>query len=777
MALSSVTGYPRIGTRRELKRAVEGYWDGKVDRTELEETARTLRLEAWRRMRDAGIDLIPSNTFSYYDQVLDAVATVGAVPPRYGWDGANGNGGAADGKVDLDTYFAMARGAQRAGLDVTAMEMIKWFDTNYHYLVPELAPTTRFRLASRKPLDEYLEAREAGIETMPVLVGPLSLLLLGKGFDAEGGHDDAFDRLSLLPQLLEVYAKLLGQLRDAGARWVQLDEPVLVQDRTPGELDALTCAYERLTEAAGDTKLLVQSYFGDVDEAYGTLAALPVAAIGLDLVRGRRNLGLLQRHGLPGGKYVVAGVVDGRNVWINDLDASLATLREVEAAVGDDRVVVGTSCSLLHVPLELELETDLDPELYSWLAFANQKIAEVGTLARALEDPNAAADELAANRAALESRRGSPRTHNPAVRERVAATTDADYDRAGSAEARRAAQRERLRLPPFPTTTIGSFPQTPEIRRARRRHNSGAIDDAQYEGFLEQEIAEVIRLQEEIGLDVLVHGEAERNDMVEYFGEQLEGFAFTRFGWVQSYGSRNVKPPIVYGDVSRPGPMTVRWASYAQSLTDKPVKGMLTGPVTILNWSFVRDDQPRSETCRQIALAIRDEVQDLEAAGIRVIQVDEPALREGVPLRREDWPAYLGWAVPCFRLATAGVRDETQIQSHMCYVRLSDVIEAVSDMEADVMLLFNARSDAESLDSFDDHGYDKDVGLGVYDIHSPRVPPAEEMAGRLREAAAALDPDHLWVNPDCGLKTRRYEEAVPALQHMVEAAKTLRAEG
>ena len=774
MALSSITGYPRIGARRELKRAVEGYWDGKADRAELEETARTLRLEAWQRMRDAGIDLIPSNTFSYYDHVLDAVATVGAVPPRYGWDGANGGGRA---EVDLDSYFAMARGAQRAGLDVTAMEMIKWFDTNYHYLVPELGPTTRFRLASRKPLDEYLEAREAGIETVPVLVGPLSLLLLGKGFDAGGGHDDAFDRLSLLPNLLEVYAELLGQLRDAGARWVQLDEPVLVQDRTPGELDALTGAYERLTEVAGETKLLVQSYFGDVDEAYGTLAALPVAAIGLDLVRGRRNLGLLQRHGLPGGKYVVAGIVDGRNVWINDLEASLATLREVGAAVGDDRVIVGTSCSLLHVPLELELETDLDPELRSWLAFANQKITEVGTLASALGDPNAAADELAVNRAALESRRSSPPTHNPAVRERVAATTDADYDREGSTEARRAAQRERLRLPAFPTTTIGSFPQTPEIRRARRHHNSGEIDAAAYERFLEHEIAEVIRLQEEIGLDVLVHGEAERNDMVEYFGEQLEGFAFTRFGWVQSYGSRNVKPPIIYGDVSRPGPMTVRWASYAQSLTDKPVKGMLTGPVTILNWSFVRDDQPRSETCRQIALAIRDEVQDLEATGIRVIQVDEPALREGVPLRRADWPGYLGWAVPCFRLATAGVRDETQIQSHMCYVRLSDVIDAVSDMEADVMLLFNARSDAESLDSFDDHGYDKDVGLGVYDIHSPRVPPADEMAGRLREAAAALDPDHLWVNPDCGLKTRRYEETVPALQHMVEAAKTLRGEG
>ena len=763
MALSAIPGYPRIGARRELKRAVEGHWDGDVAREELEETARALRLEAWTRMRDAGIDLIPSNTFSYYDHVLDTIAMVDAVPPRY----REGGGG-------LDAYFAMARGAQGDGIDVTALEMVKWFDTNYHYLVPELSPATRFRLASRKPLDEYLEARAAGIETMPVLLGPLSFLLLARGFDETGARDDAFDRLSLLPGLLDVYAEMLALLAEAGARWVQFDEPVLVQDRAPAELAALTRAYERLAEAAGETKLLVQTYFGDVDEAYRTLAELPVAAIGLDLVRGRRNLGLLRRHGLPGGKHVVAGVVDGRNVWVNDLGASLATLREIGAAVGEDRVIVGASCSLLHVPIELDLETDLDPELRSWLAFANQKIEEVAVLGRALDDPNAAADELAANRAALESRRNSPRTHNPAVRERVASTTADDYDRRSGVEARRAAQRARLGLPPFPTTTIGSFPQTPEIRRERRRFANGRIDAEAYEGFLETEIERVIRLQERIGLDVLVHGESERNDMVEYFGEQLDGFAFTRFGWVQSYGSRNVKPPIVYGDVARPGPMTVRWATYAQSLTERPVKGMLTGPVTILNWSFVRDDQPRGETCRQIALAIRDEVVDLEAAGIRVIQVDEPALREGVPLRTADWPAYLGWAVPCFRLATAGVRDDTQIQSHMCYVHLGDVLDAVSDMEADVMLLFNARSDAESLDGFRDRGYDKDLGLGVYDIHSPRVPPAAEMVGRLEEAAAVIDPAHLWVNPDCGLKTRRYEETVPSLEHMVEAARVMR---
>ena len=768
MTLSAITGYPRIGPRRELKRAVEGYWDGRVDLDSLDETGRALRLEGWRRMREAGIDLIPSNTFSHYDHVLDAIAMVGAVPPRYE------DGG--EGEVDADTYFAMARGAQRESLDVTAMEMIKWFDTNYHYIVPELSTGTRFRLASRKPLDEYLEAREAGIETVPVLLGPLSLLLLGKGVGSDGHQDPGFDRLSLLDGLLDVYEQVVAQLREAGAQWVQLDEPVLVQDRTPEDLAALARAYDRLADAAGATKLLVQTYFGDVDESFGALVGLPVDAIGLDLVRGGRNLGLLQRHGLSGGKHVVAGVVDGRNIWINDLQGSLAMLREVGAAVGDDRVIAGTSCSLLHVPLELDLEAQLDPELRSWLAFANQKVDEVATLARSFEDPNAAADELAANRAALESRRGSPRTHDPAVRERVAATSEGDYSRDGSVEERRAAQRERLRLPEFPTTTIGSFPQTPEIRRARRRRNSGEIDEAEYETFLEAEIESVIRLQEETGLDLLVHGESERNDMVEYFGEQLAGFAFTRFGWVQSYGSRNVKPPIIYGDVARPGPMTVRWSAYAQSVTDRPVKGMLTGPVTILNWSFVRDDQPRSETCRQIALAIREEVADLEAAGIAVIQVDEPALREGVPLRRADWPGYLGWAVPCFRLATAGAADATQIQSHMCYVPLGDVLDAVSDMEADVMLLFNARSDAEGLDAFRDHGYDKEVGLGVYDIHSPRVPPTEEMASSLRDAATVLDPDLLWVNPDCGLKTRRYEEVIPALQHMVEAARAVRAD-
>ena len=780
MALSAIHGYPRIGARRELKRATEGYWDAKVSREELEEAARTLRLEAWRRMQDAGIDLIPSNTFSLYDHVLDTTAMVGAVPPRYGWAPEAHQ----DGAVDLDSYFAMARGAQDpdADLDVTAMEMTKWFDTNYHYIVPELSAATRFGLASTKPLDEYLEAREVGIETVPVLLGPLSYLLLGKGFDASGAPDHEFDRLSLLPSLVAVYAQIIGRLRDAGAQWVQLDEPSLVLDRAPEELDALRTAYETLAAAAGPDagsadgglELIVQTYFGDVDESYGTLVSLPVAAIGLDFHRGQRNAELVRLHGLPDGKYLVAGLVDGRNVWINDLAASLELLEELGSLVGQDRLIVGSSCSLLHAPIELERENRLDDELRGWLAFANQKVEEVTTLARALDDREPVADQLAANAVALGSRRTSARTNDAGVRERVSATTEADYRRAGSVAQRRASQDARLRLPAFPTTTIGSFPQTPELRRARRGLNAGEIDGPEYERVIEREIEKVIRLQEEIGLDVLVHGEPERNDMVEYFGEQLNGFAFTRFGWVQSYGSRYVKPPIIYGDVARPGPMTVRWTKHAQSLTDRPVKGMLTGPVTILNWSFVRDDQPRAETCRQIALALRDEVADLEAAGIAVIQIDEPALREGLPLRRAGWTSYLGWAVPCFRLAASGVRDETQIQSHMCYVHLADVIDAVSDLDADVMLIYNARSDAEGLEAFRDSGYDKDIGLGVYDIHSPRVPPTEEMAEHIRRAVLVLDPSHMWVNPDCGLKTRRYEETVPALQHLVEAANQMR---
>ena len=769
MARSSIPGYPRIGQRRELKRATEGYWDGDVSRSELLETARMLRLEAWQRMRDAGIDLIPSNTFSLYDQVLDTTAMVGAVPTRYGWSPDRTP------MVDLDVYFAMARGEQDATRDVTAMEMTKWFDTNYHYIVPELWAGQGFSLASRKPIDEYEEARAAGIETVPVLVGPVSYLLLGKAHRPDGEVDHEFDRLSLLDALLPVYEQVLRALNAAGARWVQLDEPTLVQDRTPAELDALRRAYERLAAAAGDTQVVVQTYFGEVDEAFHVLTSLPIAGIGLDFVRGPRNLQQVRRSGLRG-KHLFAGVVDGRNVWINDLASSLDTLRELRTLVGEDRVVVSTSCSLLHTPIELKQERRLDAELVSWLAFANQKVDEVALLAKALDAPADAAvtAALAANAAALASRRASPRTNDRAVRDRVAATTAADYRRAGDVETRRTAQRARLALPLFPTTTIGSFPQTPELRRARAAFGRGDVTQDEYDRVIEQEIEQVVRLQESLDLDVLVHGEPERSDMVEYFGEQLEGFAFTRLGWVQSYGSRYVRPPIIFGDVSRPGPMTVRWSRFAQSLTDRPMKGMLTGPVTILNWSFVRDDQPRAETCRQIGLAIRDEVVDLEAAGIKVIQIDEPALREGLPLRRRDWTGYLAWAIPCFRLGASGVRDDTQIHTHMCYAEFNDIIEAISDLDADVISIENSRSDAELLEVFRDFEYDKEIGPGVYDIHSPRVPSEPEIVGRLRAATAVLKADLLWVNPDCGLKTRRYEETEPSLRHMVEAAKDLR---
>ncbi len=767
MTQSTIVGYPRIGRSRELKRATERYWDGRVTREDLLETGASLRLEAWERMRDAEIDLIPSNTFSYYDQVLDTSAMVGAVPARYGWD-------AESRTIDLDLCFAMARGEQDATRDVTAMEMTKWFDTNYHYIVPELTADQRFALTSTKALDEYLEAREAGIETMPVLLGPVSYLLLGKVHGEDGEVDHGFDRLSLLDALLPVYEELLGRLAAAGAAWIQIDEPTLVQDRTREELDALATALERLAAASGSAKLLVQTYFGDVDTAYHTLLNAPIDGMGLDLVRGQRNLDLVRRHGTRG-KHLAAGVVDGRNVWINDLGASRATLEELRDIVGVDRLLVSTSCSTMHVPIELDRESDLDDELRSWLAFANEKIDEVATLTRALEgDEAAVAASFAANEVALESRRTAERTNNRAVRERLLATGAEDYSRPGSVLERQTAQGARLRLPRFPTTTIGSFPQTPELRRARRAHNRGDIATEEYEAAIEAEIERVIRLQEEIGLDVLVHGEPERNDMVEYFGEQLDGFAFTRFGWVQSYGSRYVKPPIVFGDVSRPAPMTVRWATYAQSLTSHPVKGMLTGPVTILNWSFVRDDQPRAETCRQIALAIRDEVVDLEAAGIQVIQIDEPALREGLPLRQSDWTAYLAWSVACFRLAASGVRDDTQIHTHMCYAEFNDIIEAISDLDADVISIENSRSDAELLEVFRDFEYDKGIGLGVYDIHSPRVPPTEEMAHRLEQALDRVAERLIWVNPDCGLKTRRYEETVPSLEHLVAAAQRLR---
>jgi 5-methyltetrahydropteroyltriglutamate--homocysteine methyltransferase len=761
MPIAHNLGFPPLGAGRELKRATEGYWSGKVSRDELLRTGAELRARHWRLQREAGLDLVPSNDFSYYDRVLDTCALVGAVPERYGWAG---------GPVDLDTYFAMARGAQRDGRDVTAMEMTKWFDTNYHYLVPEFAPGQTFRLSSTKPIDEFLEAKALGIHTKPVLIGPVTFLLLGKARAAR------FDRLALLDALLPVYAEVLARLVAAGATWVQLDEPCLVLDRTPAERAAFVRAYRFLAGRVPAAKILVATYFAGLDDNLPTALELPVAGLHVDAVRGAAGFPALLAAWPAGGgregRVLSVGVIDGRNVWKADLGAALGRLEEAMERAGAGQLWVAPSCSLLHVPLDLELEGRLDAELKSWLAFATQKLGEVAVLARALrEGREAVRAELEANARALGARRASRRIHNPAVKQRARAVSERDLRRASPHAERR---KRQLRLPLFPTTTIGSFPQTAEVRAARRKLHDGKMTVAEYEAFIADQITRALRLQEELGLDVLVHGEFERNDMVEYFAEQLEGFAFTEHGWVQSYGTRYVKPPILYGDVARPQPMTVRWATFAQSKTSRPVKGMLTGPVTILQWSFVRDDQPRAETAKQLALAIRDEVRDLEAAGIRVIQIDEPALREGMPLRRAEWPAYLEWAVNAFRLATAGVSDATQIHTHMCYSEFNDVIRVIERMDADVISIENARSGSELLEAFKDYKYPNEIGPGVYDIHSPRVPSAAEIVEALRRMQEVLEDRQIWVNPDCGLKTRGWEETVASLRNMVQAARQLR---
>jgi len=757
MALATLPGYPRIGKHRELKKALEGLWTGKNGEDGLLATAAAIRAANREAQQAAGIDLLPINDFSLYDQVLDTIALTGAVPMRFGWSGE---------AVDLATYFAMARGTA----DAPAMEMTKWFDTNYHNIVPELGPDTSFRLASTKPFDALAEAQDAGVSGKVVLLGPVTFLLLGKA------HDDGFDRLALLDRLLPVYVEVIEYLATQGAGWIQLDEPILATDVDARALDALRTAYAALARAKGEANLIVQTAYDHVGDAYETLVGLPVDGIGLDLVRGRRNVDLIARHGFPEDKVLVAGVVDGRNVWATDLRAALGILRDLTIHVDADRIHVSTSCSLQHVPYDVREEHDLDPEVRSWLAFAEQKLGELGTLATGLTQGEDAIDAaLSASDERRERAARSPRRHNPAVQERIAGLPADIARRAAPYVERAALQRERFRLPALPTTTIGSFPQTGELRAQRRRFEQGEIDQPTYEAFIEARIRDVIAQQEALGIDVLVHGEPERNDMVQYFGEQLDGFAFTRNGWVQSYGSRYVRPPIIYGDVSRPRPMTVRWAAFAQSLSTKPVKGMLTGPVTILNWSFVRDDQPRAETCRQIALAMRDEVGDLDRAGIAMIQIDEAALREGLPLHRADWHGYLDWAVTCFRIAASGARPETQVHTHMCYSEFGDIFGAISDLDADVISIENARSGLELLETFRREGYDKGIGPGVYDIHSPRVPSAQEIAANLRATLTVLDVDQVWVNPDCGLKTRKPEEATPALRNMVDAARELRA--
>lgn len=751
-----------MGPKRELKFALESFWDGKSSAADLEAVAKGLRASIWKQMVAAGVKLIPSNTFSYYDQVLDTTAMLGAVPPRYSFAG---------GEIGLDIYFSMARG----NATLPAMEMTKWFDTNYHYIVPELGPEIKFAYSSHKAVEEYKEAKELGIDTVPVLVGPVSYLLLSK---PAKGVAKTFNLLSLLDAILPIYKQVVVELEAAGATWVQFDEPSLVMDLEAFQLEAFSKAYSYLEGASLGVNLLVETYFADIPvETYKTITGLKgISAIGFDLIRGTQTLGLIKEIGFPADKILFAGVVDGRNIWANDLAASLSVLESLESIVGKDKLVVSTSCSLMHTAVDLENETKLDSEIKSWLAFAAQKLIEVDALAKALAGQK---DEafFAANAAALASRRASPRVTNEAVQKAAAALKTSDHRRATPVNVRLEQQQKKLNLPILPTTTIGSFPQTVELRRVRREFKSNKISEEEYVSSIKEEIAKVVKLQEDLDIDVLVHGEPERNDMVEYFGEQLQGFAFTVNGWVQSYGSRCVKPPVIYGDVSRPKPMTVFWSKMAQSMTARPMKGMLTGPVTILNWSFVRNDQPRSETCMQIALAIKDEVEDLEAGGIQVIQIDEAALREGLPLRKAEHAYYLDWAVHGFRITNCGVQDTTQIHTHMCYSNFNDIIHSIIDMDADVITIENSRSDEKLLSVFREGvKYGAGIGPGVYDIHSPRIPSTEEIADRISKMLAVLETNILWVNPDCGLKTRKYTEVVPALTNMVAAAKLLRAQ-
>ncbi|MFI9373440.1 5-methyltetrahydropteroyltriglutamate--homocysteine S-methyltransferase [Streptomyces parvulus] len=759
-ARATVYGYPRQGPNRGLKKAIEGYWKGRVTADALHATAAELRRSNRQQLADAGIHEVPTGDFSYYDHVLDTTVMVGAVPERHR---------AAVDADATDGYFAMARGTQ----EVAPLEMTKWFDTNYHYLVPELGPGTVFTADSTKQVTELKEALAQGLTARPVLVGPVTYLLLAK--PAPGVPAD-FEPLTLLDRLLPVYAEVLADLRAAGADWVQLDEPALVQDRTPAELNAAERAYRELGALTDRPKLLVASYFDRLGDALPVLAKAPVEGIALDFTEAAAdNLEALAAVGGLPGKRLVAGVVNGRNVWINDLQKSLSTLGTLLGLA--DRVDVAASCSLLHVPLDTAAEKDIDPQILRWLSFARQKTAEVVTLAEGLvRGTDAITGELAANRAALASRAGSPITRDPAVRARAEAVTDAEARRSQPYAERAAAQRAHLGLPLLPTTTIGSFPQTTELRTARADLRAGRIDTAGYEERIKTEIQEVISFQEKTGIDVLVHGEPERNDMVQYFAEQLTGYLATQHGWVQSYGTRYVRPPILAGDISRPEPMTVRWTSYAQSLSDRPVKGMLTGPVTMLAWSFVRDDQPLGDTARQVALALRDEVGDLEAAGTSVIQVDEPALRETLPLRAADRAAYLAWATEAFRISTSGVRPDTQIHTHMCYAEFGDIVRAIDDLDADVISLEAARSHMQVARELAAHGYPREAGPGVYDIHSPRVPSADEAADLLRTGLKAIPAERLWVNPDCGLKTRGWPETRASLENLVTAARTVRGE-
>jgi 5-methyltetrahydropteroyltriglutamate--homocysteine methyltransferase len=760
MALAHSLGFPRIGRDRELKKAQEAFWKGELSEDGLRAVGRELRKTHWDLQKNAGIELLPVGDFAWYDQVLTHSLMFGVIPERFR---------PADGQASLQTLFGMARGVSDSCCGgAHAQEMTKWFDTNYHYLVPEFTVDQSFQLGWDQLFEEVEEARALGHNVKPVVIGPLTYLWLGK---AKGGD---FDKLDLLDRLLPLYGQIFQRLAAQGVEWVQIDEPILVLDLPQDWKNAFERAYNLIQR--DPLKKLVATYFGGLEENLGLAANLPVDGLHIDLVRAPEQYPTILDR-LPAYKVLSLGVVNGRNVWRCDLEQALATLQHANERLGD-RLWVAPSCSLLHSPVDLGREDKLDAELKSWLAFALQKCEEVAVLAQAVNEPEApkVLDALTQSRAVQASRAASPRIHKPSVQARVAAITARDSQRHSTFDGRIGKQRVRLNLPLFPTTTIGSFPQTASIRLARQSFKQGKLTEAEYTEAMHSEIRHAVQVQERLGLDVLVHGEAERNDMVEYFAEQIDGYVFTRFGWVQSYGSRCVKPAVIFGDLSRPRAMTVEWIRYAQGLTDKVMKGMLTGPVTMLMWSFPREDVSRKVQAQQLALALRDEVVDLEAAGIKVVQIDEAAFREGLPLRRADWQQYLDWAVEAFRLTASGVRDETQIHTHMCYSEFNDVIKSIAAMDADVITIETSRSDMELLDAFEAFDYPNDIGPGVYDIHSPRVPDAPEMANLLRKAAQRIPAERLWVNPDCGLKTRGWPETEAALVHMVAAARQLRKE-
>ena len=743
-------GYPRIGPKRELKKALEQFWKGEIQEQDLHNVAKNLRKQNWQTQKSAGVDLISSNDFSFYDQVLDAICLLGAVPKRYKWDGQ---------EVNLTTYFAMARGSQTADLDVPALEMTKWFDTNYHYLVPELSAEQTFKLSSNKPFEEYEEAKQAGFDTKPIILGPLTFLLLAKGIDG-------FNTINLLDKILPIYKQIVEKFSQLGAEWIQIDEPILVKDLDSNVVSKIKDTLNQIKSAAGNCKILLATYFEDLNEdVKNQVFESNVDVVHLDLVRGSKNKEYVKNSN----KKLSLGLVDGRNVWKTNLQEKINFIKN---NISND-VIIASSCPLLHSPYDLELEQKVPVEIKRWLSFAKQKLLELNVI-KGFINEGSHREALDNNAADIHDRETSKLIHDNAVKDRIKTINKSITERKSSYVDRAKIQKNIFSLPKYPTTTIGSFPQTTDVRQARAKFKRGELDETSYEKFLEEKTIDTIRKQESIGIDVIVHGEFERNDMVEYFGEQLKGFTFTSSGFVQSYGSRCVKPPIIFGNVSRPKPMTVRWSKFAQEQTKQIVKGMLTGPITILQWSFVRDDQPRKFTAQEIGFAIRDEVEDLEKNGIRMIQIDEPALREGLPLKKKDWKDYLSWSVDCFKISAAVVKDETQIHTHMCYAEFEDIIDSIAALDADVISIETSRSRMELLTTFEKFKYPNEVGPGVYDIHSPRVPSQDEMKILIEKASKLIDPSRIWVNPDCGLKTRGWPETIDALTKMVNAAKELR---